>query len=206
MSDFDKEAEREKLRERFEREDQRREATQRMSDLLLKGATMTNKHCDSCGDPIFRQNDREFCPTCEEQRDGGTDRPTEEADTAARDSETGSATSETGAETASEEPAADEDTRASGQPSADSASRQPQPTAPGDLQGDAREGPTSDSPARIPAASEESAVTLADGETALVEALVRFARLGAAADDPRRARDHLAAAREAAEALEALRN
>ena len=52
--EFDKEAEREKLRRQLEREEEAREATEHMSDLLLKGATMTNKHCGECGDPIFR--------------------------------------------------------------------------------------------------------------------------------------------------------
>ncbi|AGB39720.1 Sjogren's syndrome/scleroderma autoantigen 1 family protein [Natronococcus occultus] len=64
MSDFDKEAEREKLREKYERDKAEREATQRMSDLLLKGATMTNNHCGTCGDPLFQQDDTTFCPSC----------------------------------------------------------------------------------------------------------------------------------------------
>jgi len=66
MSDFDKEAEREKLREKYERDEENRESTEQMSELLLKGATMTNAHCGSCGDPIFRYDGQEFCPTCEE--------------------------------------------------------------------------------------------------------------------------------------------
>jgi uncharacterized Zn finger protein (UPF0148 family) len=66
MSDFDKEAEREKLRDKYERDQQKREATEQMSELLLKGATMTNSHCGTCGDPIFRYEGQEFCPTCEE--------------------------------------------------------------------------------------------------------------------------------------------
>ena len=65
MSDFDKEAEREKLREKYEREEEKREATEQMSELLLKGATMTNAHCSDCGDPIFRYDGQEFCPTCQ---------------------------------------------------------------------------------------------------------------------------------------------
>jgi len=64
MSDFDKEAERERLREKYEAEQDEREATQRMSELLLKGATMTNKHCGNCGDPVFRHDGTEFCPSC----------------------------------------------------------------------------------------------------------------------------------------------
>ncbi|MFB6162347.1 MAG: Sjogren's syndrome/scleroderma autoantigen 1 family protein, partial [Halococcoides sp.] len=69
MSEFDEEAERERLREQYERDKADRESTQRMSDLLLKGATMTNAHCGTCGDPIFRQNGDEFCPTCQESVD-----------------------------------------------------------------------------------------------------------------------------------------
>jgi uncharacterized Zn finger protein (UPF0148 family) len=64
MSEFDKEAEREKLRKQFAEDERKRETTQRMSELLLKGATMTNAHCDTCGDPIFRWQDEQFCPTC----------------------------------------------------------------------------------------------------------------------------------------------
>jgi uncharacterized Zn finger protein (UPF0148 family) len=67
MSDFDKEAERERLREKYEAEEADREATQHMSELLLKGATMTNSHCGTCGDPIFRYDGQEFCPTCQTQ-------------------------------------------------------------------------------------------------------------------------------------------
>jgi len=61
---FDREAERERLEEKYERDQQRREATQQMSELLLKGATMTNHHCDACGSPIFRHDGEEFCPNC----------------------------------------------------------------------------------------------------------------------------------------------
>ena len=66
MSDFDEEAERERLREKYERDQEKRESTERMSELLLKGATMTNAHCETCGDPIFRYDGEEFCPTCQE--------------------------------------------------------------------------------------------------------------------------------------------
>ncbi|WP_158058521.1 Sjogren's syndrome/scleroderma autoantigen 1 family protein [Halorussus halophilus] len=66
MSDeFDKEAEREKLREKYEADQKDRESTQRMSELLLQGATMTGKHCNNCGDPIFRYDGQEFCPSCQ---------------------------------------------------------------------------------------------------------------------------------------------
>src|SRR6056297_697389 len=75
MSDFDKEAEREKLREKYGEEEEKRKATEQMSELLLKGATMTNAHCTDCGDPIFRYDGQEFCPTCQKPvaRDQGSD-------------------------------------------------------------------------------------------------------------------------------------
>ena len=69
MSDFDKEAERERLREKYGEDDEDREATEQMSELLLKGATMTNAHCNNCGDPIFRYDGQEFCPTCQQPVD-----------------------------------------------------------------------------------------------------------------------------------------
>jgi uncharacterized Zn finger protein (UPF0148 family) len=65
MSDFDKEAERQKLREKFEKDREKRKETERMSQLLLQGATMTNRHCDTCGDPLFRYQGQVFCATCE---------------------------------------------------------------------------------------------------------------------------------------------
>ena len=64
MAKIDKEAEREKLRLQFEKEAKSRESARVMSALLLQGATMTRKHCKTCGDPIFRQEGEEFCPSC----------------------------------------------------------------------------------------------------------------------------------------------
>ena len=64
MAKIDKEAEREKLRLQFEKEAKSRESARVMSSLLLQGATMTRKHCKACGDPIFRQEGKEFCPSC----------------------------------------------------------------------------------------------------------------------------------------------
>jgi uncharacterized Zn finger protein (UPF0148 family) len=65
MSEFDEDAERARLREQLERDEQRRAETERMSELLLQGATMTNQHCGECGAPIFRHEGQLFCPTCE---------------------------------------------------------------------------------------------------------------------------------------------
>ncbi|GGK58806.1 Sjogren's syndrome/scleroderma autoantigen 1 family protein [Haloarcula sebkhae] len=89
MSDFDKEAEREKLREKFEKEEDNRAATEQMSELLLKGATMTNAHCSDCGDPIFRYDGQEFCPTC--QKPVARDTQENGADSSATDEQGGQA-------------------------------------------------------------------------------------------------------------------
>ncbi len=90
MSDFDKEAEREKLREKFEQEEDNRAATEQMSELLLKGATMTNAHCSECGDPIFRYDGQEFCPTC--QKPVARDAQADGAETDDGDEETADST------------------------------------------------------------------------------------------------------------------
>ncbi|ELY90630.1 hypothetical protein C483_11236 [Natrialba hulunbeirensis JCM 10989] len=97
MSDFDKEAEREKLREKYERDKEERQATQRMSDLLLKGATMTNSHCGTCGDPLFQENGTTFCPSCHGNPDAvqGTEL---EADAAEADAADDAATDESAPE------------------------------------------------------------------------------------------------------------
>lgn len=67
MSEFDKEAERERLREKFADEADERASAQHMSELLLQGMTMTNRHCPECGNPLFSDGDRVFCPECERE-------------------------------------------------------------------------------------------------------------------------------------------
>ncbi len=67
MSEFDKEAERERLREKFADEADDRASAQHMSELLLQGMTMTNRHCPECGNPLFSDGDRVFCPECERE-------------------------------------------------------------------------------------------------------------------------------------------
>lgn len=62
---FDREAQKRELREKYAKDAEDRERTSRMSELLLQGATMTNEHCDRCGNPLFRYEGREFCPTCQ---------------------------------------------------------------------------------------------------------------------------------------------
>lgn len=97
---FDKEAERERLREKYERDQQRRESTQRMSELLLKGATMTNQHCGECGSPLFRHDGEVFCPTCQGTREVVDEDADEEIETdeAIEADETTGADEEIGAE------------------------------------------------------------------------------------------------------------
>ncbi|WP_315851355.1 Sjogren's syndrome/scleroderma autoantigen 1 family protein, partial [Haloferax volcanii] len=99
MSDFDKEAERQRLREKYERDETKRRSTQRMSELLLKGATMTNKHCDNCGDPLFRYEGQVFCPTCqaEGQAAANADQDAEQAAEAAIEADESEAEAEANA-------------------------------------------------------------------------------------------------------------
>lgn len=218
MSEFDKEAEREKLREQLEAEQADREATQRMSELLLGGATMTGKHCNDCASPIFRQNGREFCPTCnravgetpQSQADPKTiteadDQPTAEttdgADGADRtvDATGGShpqvAPSES---TTRDQPEATEPTSAT--EGAESASA---PNAGGSA-------PTPDAgEVSVPEESQYTAPGGGDGDLAaardaLARKLTRLAAQAEATDDVGRARELLAATREAAEALAAM--
>jgi len=230
--DFDKEAEREKLREQFEAEQQRREATQQMSELLLKGATMTNKHCDTCGDPVFRHEGQEFCANCRTtagdgdaaadadrtatatqrapdrdegattgdevdprraQSQAGTRDPQDNRTTAATDD----GVSEVPVEAESrDEPAGgrvrrQDDTGGEPAPPADRHEHAPRRAS-------GREQPRSQPAETVDTEGLEAAA-------ALQRALEKFSREAAAADDPREAKQHLAAAREAAEALAVLR-
>ncbi|WP_313692650.1 Sjogren's syndrome/scleroderma autoantigen 1 family protein [Halorarum halobium] len=236
-SGFDKEAEREKLREKFARDERKRESTRRMSELLLKGATMTNRHCDACGDPLFRQNGQEFCATCRED-DGvpaGENAAKPDADAESRGERAAAATTEP------TEPAA-ESTDTTAAPSSETHSDPSDDdsvppnvaddsTAPGNATGGRPTAPSqarTDADARSPpsnaggaARSEDRTAAsppavsnpdapgttggLGEAREALVAALARHATAGAETEDPRAARDHLAAAREAAEALSALR-
>ncbi|WP_049985523.1 Sjogren's syndrome/scleroderma autoantigen 1 family protein [Halobellus rufus] len=208
MSDFDEEAERERLREKYERDEERRKETQQMSELLLKGATMTNRHCNDCGSPIFRYQGQEFCPSCQ--------RVTGESDAGAQGDD--------GQVEAGEESAADQRSTADQQPTADQQStpgRQPSPEAragadePGRSAEDVASGvdvaddgaePPSVRDAR-PSTTPETEAAPVDGRgarEALLGALTRHARLAEETDDPRRAKEHLSAAREAAAALDEL--
>jgi uncharacterized Zn finger protein (UPF0148 family) len=240
MSDFDREAAREELREKFERDNEKRKTTQRMSELLLKGATMTNRHCDSCGDPIFRYQGQEFCPTCQNASvDGGpdsvqddadaqvtsasaepTDTPDLAADTAAGDGPTDGDAS-VPVEPASPEregatPVDPEQTTADRQQAATTDTHQ---SARSDDQRratpDRQQATTPAAPAESPTRRDETddpqqaplAGDAADLDTArasLVRTVTRYSREAESADDPRRARELLSVAHEAAETLAAL--
>lgn len=207
MSDFDEEAERERLREKFEHDRRKRKSTQRMSELLLKGATMTNRHCEECSDPIFRYEGQEFCPTCQRPTDGEG-----EAAPAADEEPAGTGSEDTVEVTPEPDDAGTEpvDGEANADRTEANAGRvadvDPTGAAGGSNVGSdtgdgraARRGRAQSSPDRR--AAEESADA---ARASLVRTLTRFARAAEETDDPRRAAERLTAAREAAEALAAL--
>ncbi|MFC7071507.1 Sjogren's syndrome/scleroderma autoantigen 1 family protein [Halovenus rubra] len=255
MSDFDKEAERERLREKYERDQEKREATEQMSELLLQGATMTNAHCSECNDPIFRYDGQEFCATCERpvDRDTGDEEgsqsgsaievtsPSDEAHVKfGGDDETADASRAEASNAAeSQEQAVSPQTQQRGasddagrqstgrrdQPTSDArgqsrhnqpatdhgnnAPRQNQATAEGAQQPSSnRRQPTSQSsqaPGRKPSRAGGSDADIGAVRESLVQTLGRFSEQAETCEDPQRAREYLAAAREAAETLEALR-
>ncbi|MFW5938782.1 MAG: Sjogren's syndrome/scleroderma autoantigen 1 family protein [Halanaeroarchaeum sp.] len=193
--DFDKEAERERLREKYERDEEDRESTERMSELLLQGATMTNRHCDTCGSPIFRYQGQEFCPNCQMEADG--EQPAQEGAEAAR---AGGAedVAATGTDQRSDAPQAD------GQPRQPQQPRQTpnQPTGTPGRQAGSRD-PSASMPGQDAAAPVDGD-SLDDTQAALAQTLARFSQLAASTDDPHRAREYLETAKAAAETLRAL--
>ena len=229
MSEFDKEKERERLREQYERDRKKREATEQMSELLLQGATMTNAHCSECGDPIFRYDGREFCATCERpveraadaSEDGDEDEddqlevttPSEdtrvvfgdESDQAAQQkAQTGTRQAEGGEGSLSRRDTAggadDPTTRATADRST---SRADDSTA--RATADRQSGRTSAGEPVERRDTYDSGGGLDAARNSLVRTLVAHADRAEAAGDPREARDHLQVAREAAETLDALR-
>lgn len=213
MSDFDREAEREKLREKYEADKEKREASERMSELLLQGATMTNQHCPECHSPVFRYDGQEFCPTCQtELTEDGQLQGTETEAQASTDAETGQAESavskadNSDGDDTSSEPAG-QDASADGSPPTPASDRRParvDPPArregPADHEepsGTGNRGPTE----RAPSQRGE----LRDAEDALLAEIGSLTRQATETRDVGRKRDLLAAAREAADTLEAIR-
>lgn len=191
--DFDREAEREKLRKQLEREEETRAATQRMSDLLLKGATMTNRHCGECGDPIFRYQGQAFCPTCERPvaETGTEEAPEGGADVAAERDRDGPAEPASAPDVG--DTATEIDVETPGPDDGDAGS-------PPDRSGSTPSGP---SPAEVQQGGSGDG-DVGEARAALVRTLTALTREAEATDDVRRARELLSAAREAAETLAAL--
>jgi UPF0148 protein len=205
MSEFDKEAEREKLRRKYEAEQEDRQATQRMSELLLQGATMTNRHCDTCGSPIFRYEGQEFCPSCQAASNDGeaaTQQPGPE-DESPDLSETAPGSEAEARRFADEERAEPTDTasqpsevRERGDAAGAETESEPDPSSA------AGTATPTDEPTQTPSA--DASDDLAGARDALAASITRLSRKAAAAEDPRRAREFLEAAREAATVLETL--
>ena len=195
MSDFDKEAERQRLREKYEEDDADREVTQQMSELLLRGATMTNKHCNQCQNPVFRYEGDEFCPVCQ----GAVEGEQAAAESEAAGQSANEAQSANNAETAANAgaaAAAGSEAETAGTPSV-GGSETEQP-APQSQQSASRDRTTTRSE---PA---PDVGDLGEARASLSRTLTDLAERAEEAGDVGRQRDLLAAAREAAEAIEAL--
>ncbi len=208
MSDFDKEAEREKLRKKYEREQEDRKATQRMSDLLLKGATMTNTHCGTCGDPLFSQDGVNFCPSCHGGPQGveasvPDESPDQRQPPAAETNAGTDSSAPPTAESPSDSEPADLDVT---QTTADGSSV---PQRSPDATDTTPSAPTPQTPAtgsNAGADSPSAGTSLESARGSLHRALERFAAEAASTDDPRHAKECLEAAHEAAQTLSALRH
>ena len=194
--EFDKEAEREKLREKYEKDEQQRKETQRMSELLLQGATMTNEHCGNCGDPLFRDDGQTFCPTCGGGNAGATGEP--------------AATAEQSEQATNGQEAAEQPRQRSQQPTrtdeGQSAGRERTAAAEQsesvDVSGQERRPRADDGQPTQQRTPEPSAG--ADPRAELQRAVTRAARKANEATDPRTAKQWLEASKEAAEALATL--
>ena len=222
MSDFDREAEREKLRAKYERDKEKREASERMSELLLQGATMTNRHCPECHSPVFRYEGRQFCPTCEKE-------VTEEGEVA-EESETSpdtdgdgdvdraepSGSDAGGAETPTDDP--DEATAESGSSASETPAdgtptpageRRPArvqpPTPRGEHAPDRRTEEVAGDDQQEADRRTETGGEFRDAEASLRREIGSLTRRAEETRDIGRKRDLLAAAREAAETLQAIR-
>ncbi len=237
MSEFDKEKERKRLEEKYERDKEKREATERMSELLLQGATMTNAHCSECGDPIFRYDGQEFCATCERpieraqsnETDGadagdGIEVTTPSDDARVQFGDRGDVDSTHTANAATADPGQTqtepESTPTDSTPTKSSRTE----STPTESTPPPQQSQTGDVPIQQPQTGGESIQQPQTGdesmqqrhaggqqrdiETArqsLTRTLVAFSQRAEATDDPKRAREHLKAAREAAETLKTLR-
>lgn len=220
MSEFDKEAEREKLREKFAKDDEKRQSTKRMSELLLKGATMTNSHCNNCGDPVFRFDGQEFCPSCQGaevsggqirlRNPSGQQAAQTQADSSEREATAASETQQAQQTQQSQQAQqAQESPQARDGETADTAVEATQPPVPtSEAAGESKTAATSPETRAVAGANTSTTgddVNLDTARAALRRTVTRYAEEAEQTDDPRRARELLAAAHEAAETLAALR-
>ncbi|AOW79249.1 hypothetical protein HTSR_0039 [Halodesulfurarchaeum formicicum] len=195
--DFDKEAERERLREKYESDEADREATERMSELLLQGATMTNKHCDTCGSPIFRYQGQEFCPTCQAEGQPAAQSAGQSAGESQPEREDSPAEPGVGASTGGADPAAGQPDPATAQVDA-GAGQTPPGTEPTQA---AATKPTQSEP---PATGRTAQPAASGAQESLSQTIAVLAERARTSEDPQQAKAFLEAAREAAEALAAL--
>ncbi|MFC6731211.1 MULTISPECIES: Sjogren's syndrome/scleroderma autoantigen 1 family protein [unclassified Haladaptatus] len=234
MSGFDKEAERERLRQQFEKDEASRKETARMSELLLKGATMTNKHCEVCGDPIFRYQGQEFCATCEgREQDAAAQQAEQPAAQATPEQAEDTANGEHPVETEAAEAKAREAQSAQSEtdspptpepapaptPDAQPPAQEPAPTpqaaesAMDNLGKQATEvartpAPTQSSHAQPSQSTPSQSATgsdLAAAQQSLVRTLTKLTTAAEESDDVGRTKEYLEAAHEAAEALRAVK-
>ena len=207
--EFDKEAEREKLREKYEQDAEKRSATQRMSELLLGGATMTDQHCERCGDPLFRDGGETFCPTCRN----------EEADTRqqAQAADSRAAPADAGSEQPTQQPPAQspdgavESSASNGVDATESLAQLPENAEVVARADDAmpeqrRAGAAGRAQPNQPEREQPQPAggDATDPRAELQRAVTETARKASAATDPRTAKAWLEASKEAAEALAAL--
>lgn len=214
MSDFDKEAEREKLRKQYEKDKEKREKSERMSELLLQGATMTDTHCSECGDPIFSHQGQKFCPTCqrevreqkpetaEQQPEPVTSESTDEASGKTNPSASGAteieideAITRENASTTESEPKNDDEA-----PATRTASDRSEPTATDEHPQPQPQHQSQSQPQGQPATPSD----LSAARGSLIRTVTRFARQAETADDLTTARKYLKATEDAASALDAL--
>lgn len=209
---FDKEAERERLREKYESDSADRAVTERMSQLLLQGATMTNTHCDTCGSPIFRYQGQEFCPTCQAEAKAGDAETAQDADVTTQNTETAGQNAERGGEEAqSGAQSASNDVRTTPEsgpaPSQGSADPQQHQSVGGASTGTAELGasqPTQSSPDPAGESGDSATGTSSAVERSLAETIVTLSDRARTSEDPHQAKAFLEAAREAAETFATL--
>jgi uncharacterized Zn finger protein (UPF0148 family) len=216
VSNFDEEAERERLRKKYEQDSAKREETQRMSELLLQGATMTNSHCDTCGSPIFRYDGQEFCPNCQhednQEAESATETETTEDEATESASASASASSiDNGAVEA--DPSSDTPPAQSAETPARAEQQTRQQTQQQQAQQQAQRQPQSRNQPQPTPAQQQTDTTASAAETAvggtrseaaeaLLESITHHARMATQTNDPHRAITHLEAASEAADAWE----